>query len=268
MGRLEFPMQSYPTDLTESQLALLEMHLPKLEPHPRRKWDYLIIFNAIFYVLDNGIKWRAMPVNFPPWSTVYSYWRTWVKTDFWEDLNTVLREQVRLLEGREHLQPSGCIMDSQSVKASEYASERGFDGAKKINGRKRFLLTDTLGLVLKVHVTPASIKETDGGRDLLERLQGSFPRLAHLWVDQGFSFWEFRCWILGALNWTVEVTGKSVLNPGSEGFEVVPRRWVVERTFAWLMRCRRLVRDVERLSGTVESLIYACMTRLMLRRLA
>ena len=260
-------MRTYPTDLTETQIALLESLLPKLDPHPRRHWDYLIIFNAIFYVLDNGIKWRAMPVNFPPWATVYGYWRAWVKNELWEHLNTALREQVRMLETRQ-AQPSGCIMDSQSVKASEYASESGFDGAKSINGRKRFILTDTLGLVLKVHVTPANVKETDGGRDLLERLAGEYLRLKHLWVDQGFQFWEFRCWVLGALGWTVEVTGKSLDRPGSSGFEVVPRRWVVERTFAWVTRCRRLARDVERLSVTVESLVYACMTRLMLRRLA
>jgi transposase len=125
-------MQTYPTDLTENQIAHLETLLPTLEPHPRRTWDYWIIFNAIFYVLDNGIKWRAMPVNFPPWGTVYGYWRAWVKTGLWERLNTALREQVRVLEGRE-AQPSACIMDSQSVKTSEYASERGFDGAKSLN---------------------------------------------------------------------------------------------------------------------------------------
>ena len=243
-------MQTYLTDLTESEFALLQPHLPKLQPHPRRQWEYMTILNAIFYVLDNGIKWRAMPVNFPPWQTVYWYrnpcirwyWRTWVRNDLWEKLNTALREQVRVFEGRE-AQPNGCIMDSQSVKASEYAAEKGFDGAKKIHGRKRFILTDTLGLVLKVHITPANLKETDGGRDLLERLEGQFPRLEHLWVDQGFQFWEFGRWVLGALKWTMEITGNSVARPGDKGFEVIPRRWVVERTFA-------------------------CMTRLMLRRLA
>jgi putative transposase len=260
-------MRTYPTDLTENQITILQTLLPPLEPHPRRQWDYWTIFNAIFYLLDNGIKWRAMPINFPPWATVYGYWRAWVRTGLWERLNTALSEQVRLAEGREE-QPSASIMDSQSVKASEYALESGFDGAKKINGRKRFILTDTLGLVLKVHVTPANVKETDGGRDLLERLQGEFPRLKHLWVDQGFRDWLFGCWVLGALGWMVEVTGKSLEHPGNSGFAVIPRRWVVERSFAWLTRCRRLARDVERLSVTVESLVYACMTRLMVRRLA
>ena len=182
-------------------------------------------------------------------------------------MNTVLREQIRVSEGRE-AQPSACIMDSQSVKASEYAAEKGFDGAKKINGRERFILTDTLGLVFKAHITPANLKETDGGRDLLERLNGQYALLNHLWVDQGFQLWEFSCWVLGALKWTTEITGKSSARPGDKEFEVIPRRWVVERTFAWVTRCRRLSRDMERLSETVESLIYACMTKLMLRRLA
>ena len=198
---------------------------------------------------------------------MYCYWRTWVKSDLLENLNTALREQVRVSEGRE-AQPSACIMDSQSVKASEYAAERGFDGAKSINGRKRFILTATLRLVLKVHITPANLKEPDGERDLLERLDGQFPRLNHLWVDQGFRFWEFSCWVLGALKWMTEITGKSVVRPSDKDFAVIPRHWVVERTFAWVTRCRRLSRDVERLSKTAESLIYACMTRLMLRRLA
>ena len=138
---------------------------------------------------------------------------------------------MRVSEGSE-AQPSACIMDSQSVKASEYAAEKGFDEAKKINGRKRFILTGTLGLVFKVHITPANLKETDGERDLLERLEDQFPRLNHLWVDQGFQFWEFRCWVLGALQWKTEVTGKSAARPGDKDFEVIPRRWVVERTFA------------------------------------
>ena len=206
--------------------------------------------------------------------TVYWYWRTWVKTDLWENLNTALREQMRVSEGRE-AQPTACIMDSQSVKASEYAAEKGFDGAKKINGRKRFILTDTIGLVLKVHITPANLKETDGGRDLLERLEGQFPSLKHLWVDQGthvsagqgFQFWEFGCWVLGALKWSTQITGKSAARPGDKEFEVIPRRWVAERILAWVTRFRRLSRDVERLSKTVESLICACMTGLMLRRL-
>jgi putative transposase len=259
-------MQTYPTDLTQTEYALLEPHLPPLEPHPRRCWHYPILLNAMFYLVDNGIKWRAMPHDFPPGGTVYGYWREWVKTGLWERLNAVLREQVRTASGRE-AQPSAGCLDSQSTKTSECAAERGFDGAKKLNGRKRFILTDTLGLVLKVHITPANLKETDGGRDLLERLDGTFSRMKHVWVDQGFSFWAFSCWVLGALGWTVEVTGKSQVRPGSEDFKPVARRWVVERTFAWVTRCRRLVRDFERLSETVEALIYACMTRLMLRRL-
>ena len=145
VGRLEFPMQTYPTDLTSTELNLILPNLPILEPHPRRKWTYEILLNAIYYVLKGGIQWRMMPVNFPPWPTVYWYWRTWCQDGTWERLNTVLREKVRISEGRDP-QPSAGVLDSQSAKTTEMGGERGYDGAKSVNGRKRFILVDTLGL--------------------------------------------------------------------------------------------------------------------------
>ena len=259
-------MQTYPTDLTPTELNLILPNLPILKPHPRRKWTYEILLNAIYYVLKGGIQWRMMPVNFPPWPTVYWYWRTWCQDGTWERLNTVLREKVRISEGRDP-QPSAGVLDSQSAKTTEMGGERGYDGAKSVNGRKRFILVDTLGLLMKAHVCPANVKEVDGGRDLLEKIIDEFPRMSHLWVDKGFKFWEFGCWIKGALGWTVEISGGGLGKPGQVGFVVEPRRWVVERTLAWLTRYRRLSRDFERLSISVESALYACMTRLMVRRL-
>ena len=206
----------------------------------------------------------------------------------WDQLNAVLREHVRVLLGR-HPQPSASIIDSQSVKTSAVGGLRGFDGGKKINGRKRHILVDTLGLVLTAVVHSAGIQDRAAVPLLLDGIAQHFPRLQHVWLDQGYTG-SGREWIEQRLGWTVEIVQHprtwergflGVMDPvrgfrleyvtikGKKGFQgVLPRRWVVERTFSWLVHSRRLVRDYERLTATDEALIYATMSRLMLRRLS
>lgn len=283
--------QPYPSDLSEAEFAVLAPHLP--EPASfGRPWKHPVreILDGIFYVLRTGCQWRALPHEYPPWHTVYWWFARWRRDGTWERLNTALRERVRRSVGRPP-QPSAGIIDSQSVKTSGVGGLRGFDGGKKINGRKRHILVDTLGLVLKGVVHSAFVQDRAGIPLLLGGITEQFPRLEHVWVDQGYTGSGKR-WIEEQLGWTVEITKhprtwergfrgfpdstmpsgvrfETITLKGRNGFQgVLPRRWVVERTFGWLLHSRRLARDYERLPSTDEALIYATMSRLMIRRLA
>jgi putative transposase len=256
----------YPSDLTNLEWHRLEPLLPVFAPSPARKWDARTILNAISYVLRGGIAWRLLPSDFPKWQTVYGYWRTWRLEGVCENLNSALREQVRVAEGRE-AQPSACSLDSQSAHTTPNGGKRVYDGYKRVNGRKLFLLVDTLGLVMRVQIVPANLKVTDGGMDLLGGAQLEFPRVEKLWADQGFAFWEFGAWVRGALGWTLELTG-GVGKPGEAGFRPAPKRWVVERTFAWLSRSDDSRGSTKVLVETTACVVYSCLTRLMLARLA
>ncbi len=261
--------KAYPSNLTRAQYELIADLIPEAKPGGRpRQMDISEVLNAIFYVLVEGIRWRALPGDFPAWQTVYTYFRNWRTDGTLLKIHDHLREWTRIEQER-HPSPSEAIIDSQSVKSAAMVSQEvGLDKGKLIKGRKRFLTVDTLGLVLRVLVTAASVGEREGGKQVLKRVKQmgkGVSRLHTLWVDGGFDGVPFMMWVMDVCHWIVQV----VLRPQqSKGFVLLKKRWLVERSFGWLMGCRRLVRDYELLPETSETFIYLAMIRIMVRRLA
>lgn len=259
--------QTYPTDLNDNQWLKIRPYLPaKAQTGRPREYGWRIILNSIFYILQSSCSWRMLPSDLPPWKTVYHYFRQWRKDGTWEQLNRLLREKVRLKFGKER-QASASILDSQSAKTSEGGSECGFDAGKKVTGRKRHTLVDTLGLLLKVVVTAGNVQDRDGAKTLLNEISLEnkvIQRLELIWADGGYRG-ELIAWVEETLGLKLEIVEKP---KDQNGFQVLPKRWIVERTFAWLVRQQRLARDYERLPETSEAFIYAAMVRLMIRRLA
>ena len=255
----------YTSDLTDTEWNLIAYCFPKpSKKGRRRKHRFRELLNAIFYLTKTGCQWRYLPTDFAPWRTVYHYFRRWKKNGFWEMIHTQLREHVRLTQERKR-HASGANIDSQSVKSTEMSSERGYDAGKKINGRKRHVLVDTMGLILMVMVLPANIQDRVAARKLLRVFFGGPQprrRVQHIWADGGYAGTLLE-WSRRFMRCTIEIVKRTELHT----FKVLPRRWVVERTFGWLGRYRRLNRDYERQAKSGETFVYLAMIRLMLTRL-
>ena len=262
------PKRRYPTDVTDRQWELVEALLPDPPPGPAGRpvvHDKREIVNAILYHVRAGGAWRMLPKDFPPWQTVYGYFRDWSNDGTLQALHDKLRERVRVKESR-GAEPSAGIVDSQSDKGADTvpAASRGFDAGKRINGRKRHIVVDTIGLMLVVMVSAASVQDRNGGESILGRLHRALGSVRHVFADGGYQGALIE---LAKRSW--EIVVEVVKKPADQlGFAVLPRRWVVERTFSWLMRWRRLVRDYERLPETHEAMLHVAMIGLMLNRLA
>lgn len=221
------------------------------------------VINGILYVLTTGCQWRQLPSEFPHWSAVYYYFRKWSRDGTWKNLHHLLRSRLREKKGR-HKHPTAGCLDSQSVKCTAVPGDRGYDAGKKINGRKRHILVDTMGLVLMVTVTVASVQDRDGAFSMLRNLPGCCKKLRTIWVDGGYTG-QLVEWVTSKFKFSLAV----VLRPRqTRKFVLLPRRWVVERTFGWLNHYRRLTKSYERLTQTDEAWVYIAMSRIMLNRLA
>jgi transposase len=261
----------YPSSsITDAQWAILEPLLPapgntrgrggRAEKHPRRR-----ILDAVFYLVRGGIAWRQLPGDFPPAMTVYDVFRRWVRAGAWGQIHDALRDLVRVYEGR-HPMPTAAVIDSASVRGADTVpgTSRGYDAGKKINGRKRHIAVDTGGLLLAVVVTIAGIQDRDAASRLLAGLREKFSTISLVWADGGYAG-RLVTWAAKVLSCTVEVVKRT---DDVKGFKVLPRRWVVERTFAWISKHRRCVRDYETLPEHHEAMIYISMIMTMSRRLA
>jgi transposase len=259
----------YPSDTDDDEWAIMAPYVPVggtttlggcAVTYPRRD-----IVDAIRYVDRTSCQWRALPADFPPWPIVYHYFRAWNRDGTLTRMHDGLRMQVRQMMGRDP-HPTAAAADSQTVRAAETVgrASRGYDAGKKINGRKRHIVVDTCGLLLIVMVTAGNVQDRDAARWLLWAMRTCFPTIRLLWADGGYSG-QLVAWAQSTLALTVQIVRKLA---GQHTFVVLPRRWVAERTFAWINRCRRTVRDYERLPAHHAAMVQWSMVIIMTRRLA
>ena len=260
----------YPSSsLTDGQWKLLEPLLPapgntagrggRPEKHDRRR-----VLDAIFYLVRGGIAWAALPAEFPPAKTVYGIFRRWAAAGAWIRIHDALRDRARIRAGR-HPLPTAAVIDSASVRGADTvpARSRGYDAGKKVNGRKRHLAVDTGGLLLAVVVTIAGIQDRDGAHRLLTALRAKFATIGLVWADGGYAG-RLVTWAQTVLAFAVTIVKRT---DDLTGFQVIPRRWVVERTLAWISKHRRCVRDYETRPEHAEAMVYIAMIMTVTRRL-
>jgi len=255
----------YASDMTDAEWAVIARRLPPRRHLGRpRTVDLRNVVQAIFYILSTGCQWRALPKEFPPYSTVQGYFYAWRDTGRWQKIVTALvRKARRQLERKP--QPTMAVIDSQSVPTTQAGGPRGYDAGKRIYGRKRHIVTDTNGLLLAVYVHPANVQDVHGAVPLLERLRRRFPTLRHVFTDRIYRGQQLADAVSHCGPWTIEIVQRP---HGVKGFQLLPRRWVVERTFAWFGRCRRLAKDFEGSAATETAWVLVAHLRLLTRRLA
>ncbi len=255
----------YASDTTDKEWALIAPFLPppNLLGRPR-KIELRAVVDAILYMAATGCQWRQLPKDFPPYSTVQGYFYAWSREGRWASINHALVMVSREAQGRE-VSPTAGVIDSQSVKTTESGGPRGFDAGKKINGRKRHIVVDTAGHLVGLEVHAADIQDRDGATNLLASIRFLYPWLRHIFADGGYAGEKLREALAGKGEWTIEIVKRSDL---AKGFVVLPRRWVVERTFAWLGRCRRLAKDFEATIASALAWVLVSHIRLLTRRIA